>query len=97
MINNSEQYKKELVEVFSKISGDKKLITEFLKDILTLAEFETVALRWQIVKRLNKKETHRRIAKDLSLGISTVSRGFSELRDKNGGFALVLKKLKLYK
>jgi len=87
------EYKQELVEVLSKVFGDKKLTVEFLKDILTPAEFEALALRWQIVKKLNKGETHRSVAGDLGLGISTVTRGSRELRNKNGGFHLVLKKL----
>ena len=87
------EYKKELVEVFSKILGNRELMTEFLTDILTPNEFEAMALRWQIVKKLNKGETHREIAGDLGLGISTVNRGSRELRNKNGGFVLMLKKL----
>jgi len=93
-INNKiSEYKKELVEVFSKIYGDKKLMAEFLIDILTPAEFEGLALRWQIVKKLNKGETHRSVAGDLGLGISTVTRGSRELRNKNGGFHLMFKRL----
>ena len=87
------EYKHELVEIFSKIHGDKNFMAEFLKDILTPAEFETMALRWQIVKKIDKGETHRSIAGDLGLGISTVTRGSRELRNKNGGFHLMLKKL----
>jgi TrpR family trp operon transcriptional repressor len=87
------EYKQELVEVFSKVFGDKKLMKEFLTDILTPAEFEVLALRWQIVKKLNKNETHRSIAGDLGLGISTVTRGSRQLRNKNGGFHTMLKKL----
>ena len=87
------EYKKELVEVFSRIQGDRKLMAEFLVDVLTPAEFESLALRWQIVKKLNKGETHRSVAGDLGLGISTVTRGSRELRNKNGGFHLMLKKL----
>ena len=87
------EYKQELVEIFSKIHGDKDLMKEFLMDILTPAEFETMALRWQIVKKLQKGETHRFIAGDLGLGISTVTRGSRELRNKNGGFHMILKKL----
>lgn len=87
------EYKKELVEVFSKIYGDKKLMTEFLIDILTPSEFEGLALRWQIIKKLNKGETHRSVAGDLGLGISTVTRGSRELRNKNGGFHLMLRKI----
>ena len=87
------EYKKELVEVFSRIQGDRKLMAEFLVDVLTPAEFESLALRWQIVKKLNKGETHRSVAGDLGLGISTVTRGSRELRNKNGGFHLMFKKL----
>ncbi len=87
------EYKQELVEIFSKIYGDKKLTAEFLIDILTPAEFEALALRWQIVKKLNKGETHRSVAGDLGIGISTVNRGSRELRNQNGGFHLMLKKL----
>lgn len=92
MKKNSAQYKKEVIEIFSKISGDKELMFEFLRDILTPSEFDDVSLRWQIVKKLDKGETHREIAGDLGLGVSTVTRGSRELRNKNGGFSLVLKK-----
>ncbi|MFH1201029.1 MAG: Trp family transcriptional regulator [bacterium] len=88
-----KDYRKELVEVFVKAAGNKNLMAEFLVDITTPAEFDAFALRWQIVKKLNKGDTHRSIAGDLGLGISTVSRGFRELRNKNGGFHLMLKKL----
>ncbi len=87
------EYKQELVEVFSKITNDKELITLFLKDILTPNEFEALTLRWQIVKKLNKGETHRCVVGDLGLGMSTVTRGSRMLRNKNGGFNLIFKKL----
>ena len=90
--NKIQDYKKELVEVFSKINGNKELMKEFLMDILTPAEFETIALRWQIVKKLHKGEDQRSIAGELGLGVSTVTRGSRELRNKKGGFALMLKK-----
>jgi len=86
------EYKKELIEILSKIDGDKNFMAEFILDILTPAEFEALALRWQIVKKLSNSDTHREIAGELGLGISTVTRGSRELRNKNGGFALMLKK-----
>ena len=86
------EYKKELVQVFSRVGAIEEM-AEFLMDILTPAEFEAMALRWQIVKRLNKGETHRDVAGDLGIGISTVNRGSRELRNKNGGFMIMLKKL----
>lgn len=86
------EYKQELVEVFSRITGNQKLMALFLKDILTPNEFETLSLRWQIVKKLNKGETHRSVVGDLGLGMSTVTRGSRMLRNKNSGFNLILKK-----
>jgi TrpR family trp operon transcriptional repressor len=88
-----KEYKKELVEILVKAGEDKNLLAEFFADITTPSEFDAIALRWQIVKKLNKGETHRSIAGDLGLGISTVTRGSRELRNKNGGFNLMLKKL----
>ena len=88
-----KEYKKELIEIFLKAGENKNLMAEFLVDVLTPAEFDILALRWQIIKKLNKGETHRSIAGDLGLGISTVTRGSRELRNKKGGFHLILKKL----
>jgi len=88
-----EEYKKEIINIFSQIEGDKNLMRELLIDILTPKELEEVALRWQIVKRLSKGEKHRDVAGELGIGISTVTRGSRELRNKKGGFALILKKI----
>ena len=87
------EYKKELIDIICEIKADKNFMTEFLLDILTPAEFEALALRWQIVKKLSKGETHREVAGELGLGISTVTRGSRELRNKHGGFTLMLQKI----
>jgi len=94
MKNNSEQYKKELMEVIHKIAKDKNLLNDFIKDILTPREFDNIGVRWQIVKRLAKGEYHQSIAEDLHLGIATVTRGSREMRKKEGGFRRALKFLK---
>ena len=94
MKNNSEQYKKELIEVLYKISKDNSLLGDFVKDILTPREFENISVRWQIVKRLEKGEYHGSIANDLHLGVATVTRGSREMRRVNGGFRRALKLIK---
>ncbi len=91
MKNNSEQYKKELIEVLSKIAKDKQLLADFMRDILTPREFENVGVRWQIVKRLAKGEHQQSIAGDLHLGVATVTRGSREMRKKEGGLQRALK------
>jgi TrpR family transcriptional regulator, trp operon repressor len=94
MKNNSEQYKKELIEVIFKIAKDKNLLEDFIKDILTPREFDNVGVRWQIVKRLAKGEHHQAIAESLHLGVATVTRGSREMLKKEGGFRRTLKLVK---
>ena len=93
MKNNIDQYKKEIVEVISKVAKDKQLLADFVKELLTPREFENVSVRWQIVKRLAKGEHHQAIAEDLHLGVATVTRGSREMRKKEGGFRRALKLL----
>lgn len=89
-----KKYEAELITAFEKAGKNKILLREFLLDILTPAEYKEMMIRWQIVKRLAKGEPQRTIAKELKIGIATVTRGSRELTDKNGGFAQVLKKMK---
>jgi TrpR family trp operon transcriptional repressor len=91
MKNNSEQYKKEIIDVIHKISKDKDLLADFIKEILTPREFDNIGVRWQIVERIAKGEHHQAIAEDLHLGVATVTRGSREMRKKNGGFRRALK------
>ena len=93
MKNNSEQYKKEVVEVIYQIAKDKQLLADFVRDILTPHEFENIGVRWQIVKRLAKGEYQDSIAADLRLGVATVTRGSREMRKKEGGFRRALRAL----
>lgn len=92
--NKILEYKKELLDLFSKIPKEKDFLALFLKDMFTPNEIETLALRWQIVKKLNEGATHREVVGDLKLGIATVNRGSRALRNKIGGFYLMLTKLK---
>lgn len=94
MKNNSEQYKKEIIEVIYKIAKDKNLLADFVRDLLTPHEFENIGVRWQIVKRLEKGEHQESIAGDLHTGLATVTRGSREMRKKDGGFRRALKVVK---
>ncbi|OGI85899.1 hypothetical protein A3A01_01175 [Candidatus Nomurabacteria bacterium RIFCSPLOWO2_01_FULL_39_17] len=93
MKNNTEQYKKEVVDVIHKIAQNRGLLGDFIKDILTPREFDNIGVRWQIVKRLGKGEHHQAIAEFLHLGVATVTRGSREMRKKEGGFRRTLKLL----
>jgi Trp operon repressor len=85
--------KEELLKALMVASKDKALLEAFLEDLLTPVELREVPTRWEIVRRLSKGEKHADIAHTLKIGIGTVTRGSIEMRDKNGGFAKVLKKM----
>ncbi len=89
----NEKYKKELIHALLLASKDKKLFADYMEDLLTPQEYSTIILRWQIVQELTKGTPQRAIAKKLGLGVATITRGSTELKDKKGGFSQLLKKL----
>ncbi len=91
MKNNSDSYKREVIEVIHKIGKEKELLADFIKQILTPREFDNLGVRWQIIKRLEKGEHHQAIAEALHLGVATVTRGSREMRKKDGGLRRALK------
>jgi len=86
------EYGVELEDLLKKVGKNKVLLHEFLFDLLSPAEYKDLAVRWQIVKLLQKGVPQRDIVKSLRVSISTVTRGSRELMNKKGGFAKALKK-----
>ena len=84
------KYRQELINLLANIKNSK-LMSEFIKDILTPTEFEEIIIRWQIIKQLSKGVSQREIASKLGVSIATITRGSRELRDRKGGFWQVLK------
>ena len=74
-----KRYLNELAKTISGLRSSEE-VTKFLTWILTPRELEKLPLRLQIVKRLKKKMTQRRIARELGVGIGTITRGSRELR-----------------
>lgn len=77
-----EQYKRELRRAIGKTGENDRLLDDFLKDILTPAEYREIAKRVQILKLLGQRLPHREIADKLGVGIATVERGSRVLVDK---------------
>lgn len=94
MKDDSSQYKQELLELLGRTSQDRRLLADLLDDILTPDEFDMISRRWQIVKRLAAGEAQQHIARDLQVGIATVTRGSRELKKKNSAFRRVLRIMK---
>lgn len=80
-----------IIEAIISIGKDKVLLNTFLDDLLTPAEYTEIKKRWEIVKMLNAGVNQHQIAKDLHVGVATVTRGSRALRDSKGGFKRVLK------
>ncbi len=80
----------EIVAVISMAAEDKRLLGEFLIDLLTPAERREIAARWQIIKQLDRGIPQRKIAENLGVSVATVSRGAREMLDPKGGFHKVL-------
>ena len=81
----------ELAAALSKVN-DPATIQEFLHGILTPRERENIALRWELSKRLEKKESQRAIAEELGVSLCKITRGSRELKKGPGGFRKVVKK-----
>ncbi len=82
-MRNTVYYKQELRRLLREIAKEPDMLESFLVDILTPAEYDEIARRWQIVKQL--------IAKNLRVGVATITRGARELLDQDGGFMQALK------
>jgi len=92
MGNLRKEYIEELITVFGRAASDRRLLHDFLKDILAPAELKEIALRWQIVKQLNREVPQWDIAKNLRVAVSTVGRGARMLLNEEGGFNRILKR-----
>lgn len=69
---------KNVVELVYSIQ-DKKLLEDFLVGVTSAKERVELAQRLEIIKRLLAGEAQHKIARDLGVGIATVTRGSKEL------------------
>ena len=72
---------KEISKILKKIDSSKE-IQNFLLEILTESEVETLSKRWCILKMLLAGKTQRDIAGTLNVGLCNVTRGSKILKNK---------------
>jgi TrpR family trp operon transcriptional repressor len=84
---------KEISQILSKIGSDKT-IEEFLISILTPNELKNISSRWEIVKRIERGLSQRKIATDLHLSLCKITRGSRELKKANSVLKTILRKYK---
>ena len=73
---------KEISKILKNIESSKE-IQNFLLELLTESEVETISKRWRIVKMLLEDKTQRDIAKELNVSLCKVTRGAKILKNKN--------------
>ena len=57
-----------------------KEMNEFLRGLLTEGELAELLMRLQIVKKLKSGMSQQKIAKELGVGVATVTRGSKEIQ-----------------
>ena len=77
----------------SSLKSDSEIV-DFMTEILTEAELETLSKRWQIVNLLKDGKTQREIAEKLQVSLCKVTRGAKILKNKNSVITKYLTKEK---
>lgn len=83
MINREfeEMIPKTLAQALCKIKNEREM-RSFLSEILTEAEYRDIFGRWELMLRLKKGQTHRRIAADLQMSLCKITRGNRILKNE---------------
>ena len=72
--------RKETLRSIQVASKKPEVLEALLEHMLTPGEYDELVVRTEILKRLLKGEQQRVIAKDLGIGIATVTRGSREVQ-----------------
>lgn len=83
---NEKKFLSELITTLLEIKSQEEM-RNFLEGIFTPKELIEIPTRLQIIKKLKKGVSQHQIARDLEVGVATVTRGSKEL--KNGKFISV--------
>lgn len=80
---------KELSKTIAKLNSDKE-VYQFLQELLTESELDTLSKRWRILNMLKEGKTQREIAQDLGVSLCKVTRGAKILKSKKAIITKIL-------
>jgi len=83
---------KELFKAILSLKNEKEA-TAFFRDLLTLPEINDFTQRFQIAKLLYQGNSYAKVAKELKVSTTTVSRVAQWLFHGRSGYQLILKRL----
>ena len=84
---------KELFKAILALKNEQEAVN-FFRDLCTLEELAEMARRWQSVIMLNQGKSYRDIADKTGLSTTTVTRVAHWLNYGQGGYKLILKRIK---
>ena len=79
----NDGWKKELIHLLASARSEGEL-SDLLQSLLAPSEWEELAKRWQIVKRLIEGDPQRGVRDDLQVSIATITRGSREIQYGSG-------------
>ena len=65
----------------------------FLRDILSVSEIKTFAMRWKVANMLNEGSTYQEIEKKTGMSSTTIARINRWLEYGEGGYKLLIKRM----
>ena len=82
----------EMLDLFVTMRSLKDLgeLEDFMRDLCTIQELETLAHRWQVAKLLNEGLPYLEIAQRTGASTATVTRVANWLRHGEGGYEIAL-------
>lgn len=83
---------KEFFQVISELKTPDEC-KRFLRDVCTISELRSISERFQVAKRVNNKESYRKIAELTGASTATVTRVAHWLNHGMGGYKLVLDRM----
>ncbi|MFC1780184.1 YerC/YecD family TrpR-related protein [Patescibacteria group bacterium] len=100
MKNRNKNYPKwltndieDLFKALLKIRNVKEC-EKFLRDLMTIPEIKTFAMRWKVANMLNEGDTYQKIEKQTGMSSTTIARINRWLEYGEGGYQLMLKRTK---
>ncbi len=84
---------KDLMKAILSLKDEKEALN-FFRDLCTIDELQEMAQRWEIAQLLNKKESYRAIANKVGVSTTTVARIAQWLEHGEGGYQIILDKIK---
>jgi len=82
---------KQLFEAFLELKTTEE-VGNFCRDLMTLAELEELASRWEVAQKLYEGESQRKVSAETGVSIATVTRVNKWLRKGSNGYNFVLQK-----